>query len=53
MQRTHMAEKAVLTQRFLLRKTTEYEKLRGKIEALQFNFEQAHTSIENGIDSRV
>ena len=32
---TGVAEKAVLTRRFLQRKMTEYEKLRGEIEALQ------------------
>ncbi len=32
---TGVAEKAALTRRFLLRKMTEYEKLRGEIDALQ------------------
>ncbi len=32
---TGMAEKTALTKRFLQRKTSEYEKLRGEIEALQ------------------
>ncbi|MDD5029018.1 MAG: MarR family EPS-associated transcriptional regulator [Rhodoferax sp.] len=32
---TGIAEKAALTKRFLQRKMTEYEKLRGEIEALQ------------------
>ena len=32
---TGVAEKAVLTRRFLLRKMTEYEELRGEIEALE------------------
>lgn len=32
---TGVAEKAVLTRRFLQRKMVEYEKLRGEIEALQ------------------
>jgi len=32
---TGVAEKAALTKRFLQRKMTEYEKLRGEIEALQ------------------
>jgi len=32
---TGVAEKAVLTRRFLQRKMAEYEKLRGEIEALQ------------------
>ena len=36
---TGVAEKAVLTKRFLKRKMTEYEKLRGEIEALQLEAE--------------
>ena len=36
---TGVAEKAVLTRRFLQRKMTEYEKLRGEIEALQIEAE--------------
>ena len=36
---TGVAEKAVLTRRFLQRKMTEYEKLRGEIEELQFAVE--------------
>ena len=36
---TGMAEKAVLTRRFLQRKMAEYEKLRGEIEALQLEAE--------------
>jgi EPS-associated MarR family transcriptional regulator len=34
---TGVAEKAVLTRRFLQRKMAEYEKLRGEIEALQLD----------------
>ena len=37
---TGVAEKAVLTRRFLQRKMTEYEKLRGEIEALQREADQ-------------
>ena len=37
---TGVAEKAVLTRRFLQRKMTEYEKLRGEIEALQLEVVQ-------------
>ncbi len=37
---TGVAEKAALTRRFLQRKMTEYEKLRGEIEALQLEAEQ-------------
>ena len=37
---TGMAEKAVLTRRFLQRKMAEYEKLRGEIEALQRETDQ-------------
>ena len=37
---TSVAEKAVLTRRFLQRKMTEYEKLRGEIEALQLEVVQ-------------
>ena len=36
---TGVAEKAALTKRFLQRKMTEYEKLRGEIEELQFAVE--------------
>ena len=36
---TGVAEKAVLTRRFLQRKMAEYEKLRGEIEALQLEAE--------------
>jgi len=35
-----VAEKAALTKRFLQRKMTEYEKLRGKIEELQLEADQ-------------
>ena len=38
---TGVAEKAVLTRRFLQRKMAEYEKLRGEIEALQQHEAQA------------
>ena len=37
---TGVAEKAVLTRRFLQRKMSEYEKLRGEIEALQREADQ-------------
>ena len=37
---TGVAEKAVLTQRFLQRKMAEYEKLREEIEALQLEADQ-------------
>ena len=37
---TGVAEKAVLTRRFLQRKMAEYEKLRGEIEALQLEADQ-------------
>jgi len=36
---TGVAEKAVLTRRFLQRKMAEYEKLRGEVEALQHEAE--------------
>ena len=38
---TGVAEKAVLTRRFLQRKMAEYEKLRGEIEALQREADQS------------
>lgn len=38
---TGVAEKAVLTKRFLQRKMAEYEKLRGEIEALQLEADQS------------
>ena len=38
---TGVAEKAVLTRRFLQRKMAEYEKLRGEIEELQLDADQA------------
>ena len=44
---TGVAEKAVLTRRFLHRKMAEYEKLRGEIEALQLEAEQATSSLAN------
>ena len=44
---TGVAEKAVLTRRFLQRKMAEYEKLRGEIEALQLEAEQATAPLAN------
>lgn len=44
---TGVAEKAVLTRRFLHRKMAEYEKLRGEIEALQLEAKQATSSLAN------
>ena len=44
---TGVAEKAVLTRRFLQRKMTEYEKLRGEIEALQPEAKQATSPLAN------
>jgi EPS-associated MarR family transcriptional regulator len=44
---TGVAEKAALTKRFLQRKMTEYEKLRGEIEALQLEAEQATSPLAN------
>jgi EPS-associated MarR family transcriptional regulator len=44
---TGVAEKAVLTRRFLQRKMAEYEKLRGEIEALQLEAEQATSPLAN------
>lgn len=38
---TGVAEKAVLTRRFLQRKMAEYDKLRGEIEALQREADQS------------
>ncbi len=38
---TGVAEKAVLTKRFLQRKMAEYEKLRREIEAMQFEADQS------------
>ena len=43
---TGVAEKAVLTQRFLQRKMAEYEKLRGEIEALQLEEEQSTGALQ-------
>jgi EPS-associated MarR family transcriptional regulator len=48
---TGMAEKAALTRRFLQRKLAEYEKLRGEIEALQFEAEQTASPLGNKIGS--
>ena len=45
---TGVAEKAVLTRRFLQRKMAEYEKLRGEIEALKLNVQEETTSKEGG-----
>jgi EPS-associated MarR family transcriptional regulator len=44
---TGVAEKAVLTRRFLQRKMAEYEKLRGEIEALQHEAERATSPLAN------
>jgi len=44
---TGVAEKAVLTRRFLQRKMAEYEKLRSEIEALQLEAEQATAPLAN------
>ena len=44
---TGVAEKAVLTRRFLQRKVAEYEKLRGEIEALQLESEQVTSPLAN------
>ena len=44
---TGVAEKAALTERFLQRKMTEYEKLREEIEALKLDA-QEETSNEKG-----
>jgi EPS-associated MarR family transcriptional regulator len=44
---TGVAEKAVLTRWFLHRKMAEYEKLRGEIEALQLEAEQATSPLAN------
>ena len=44
---TGVTEKAVLTRRFLQRKMAEYEKLRGEIEALQLEAEQATSPLAN------
>jgi EPS-associated MarR family transcriptional regulator len=41
---TGVAEKAVLTRRFLQRKMAEYEKLRGDIEALQLKADRPSQS---------
>ena len=44
---TGVAEKAALTRRFLQRKMTEYEKLRGEIEALQLEEEQSTSAVQH------
>jgi EPS-associated MarR family transcriptional regulator len=43
-----VAEKAVLTRRFLQRKMAEYEKLRGEIEALKLDVQEATSNKEGG-----
>ena len=45
---TGVAEKAVLTRRFLQRKMAEYEKLRGEIEALQLHEAQTRDALKSG-----
>lgn len=49
---TGVAEKALLTRRFLQRKMAEYEKLRGEIEALQTETGEANLTLENKIGSK-
>jgi len=44
---TGVAEKAVLTRRFLQRKMAEYEKLREEIEALQLEEEQSTSAVQH------
>jgi len=44
---TGVAEKAVLTRRFLQRKMAEYEKLRGEIEALQLEEERSTSALQH------
>ena len=44
---TGVAEKAVLTRRFLQRKMAEYEKLRGEIEALQLEEERSTSAVQH------
>jgi len=44
---TGLAEKAVLTQRFLRRKMADYEKLREEIAALQQHDAQAHDALRS------
>ena len=44
---TGVAEKAVLTQRFLRRKMADYEKLREEIAALQQQNAQAHDALRS------
>ena len=45
---TGVAEKAVLTRRFLQRKMTEYEKLRDEIEALKLDVQEERSNKEGG-----
>lgn len=45
---TGVVEKEVLTRRFLQRKMTEYEKLRGEIEALKLDAQEETSNIEGG-----
>ena len=45
---TGVAEKAVLTRRFLQRKMAEYEKLRDEIEALKLDVQEETSSKEGG-----
>ncbi len=42
---TGLAEKTVLTRRFLQRKMAEYDKLRGEIEAMQQQQAQTHAAL--------
>jgi EPS-associated MarR family transcriptional regulator len=49
---TGVAEKAVLTRRFLQRKMAEYEKLRGEIEALQLEPDLNVTDTSSKIANR-
>lgn len=44
---TGLAEKAVLTRRFLQRKMAEYEKLREEIEALQLEEKQSISAVHH------
>jgi EPS-associated MarR family transcriptional regulator len=49
---TGVAEKAVLTRRFLQRKMAEYEKLRGEFDALQLQAGEASSPFENQSGSK-
>jgi hypothetical protein len=44
-----VAEKAVLTRRFLQRKMAEYEKLRGEIEVLQLEEKQSTGALQHKV----